>query len=44
MQRITYKEFLPEVLGRDLIRKFNLEILDQGRFTGYDRNEDASVV
>ncbi|PSN42663.1 hypothetical protein C0J52_13041 [Blattella germanica] len=36
MQHITFKEFLPIVLGRDVMRLFDLELMRKGYFNGYD--------
>jgi len=44
LQRITYREFLPEVLGSDIMNKYDLNLLETGRFTGYNRRVDASIL
>ncbi|XP_078034231.1 uncharacterized protein LOC144468548 [Augochlora pura] len=36
VQHITYREFLPIVLGPDVMKIFNLEVLKKGYYTGYD--------
>ena len=43
-QRITYREFLPEVVGQKTMDKFNLNLLESGRFHGYSDRIDTSVV
>lgn len=42
-QHITYNEFLPRVLGRELVHKFNLELVPEGYFTEYDEDCDSSI-
>ena len=44
MQRITYKEWLPAVLGPKLMEKFKLRISNRGRFYGYSIKHDASIL
>ncbi|KAJ4444359.1 hypothetical protein ANN_06151 [Periplaneta americana] len=36
MQHITFKEFLPIVLGHDVMKLFDLELMRKGYFKGYD--------
>ncbi|XP_026673359.1 uncharacterized protein LOC108629732 [Ceratina calcarata] len=36
VQHITYREFLPIVLGQDVMKIFDLELLKKGYFDGYD--------
>ena len=44
MQRITYEEWLPAVLGPKLMVKFKLRISNRGRFYGYSIKHDASIL
>ena len=44
MQRITYEEWLPAVLGPKLMEKFKLRISNRGRFYGYSIKHDASIL
>ncbi|XP_014241110.1 uncharacterized protein LOC106661888 [Cimex lectularius] len=43
LQYITYKEFLPLILGQDTMESYNLQPLDDGYFQGYDINQDPSI-
>ncbi|XP_071870045.1 uncharacterized protein [Bombus fervidus] len=36
VQHITYREFLPIVLGQDVMKIFDLELLKKGYYEGYD--------
>lgn len=44
LQRVTYREFLPEVVGPDAVYRYRLAIQDSGRFNGYSRTADASIL
>ncbi|KAF6029143.1 hypothetical protein EB796_012540 [Bugula neritina] len=44
LQRITYNEFLPVVLGPQVMQKYNLNLLQSGRFTGYSNTVDAGIL
>jgi len=44
MQNIVYSEFLPIVLGEDKMRQFKLTLPQQGSFTEYKKNVDASIL
>lgn len=43
IQHVTYTEFLPVVLGSDIVSKYGLEAEKAGYFTGYDINIDPGV-
>ncbi|CAK9296193.1 unnamed protein product [Gordionus sp. m RMFG-2023] len=43
VQHITYKEYLPIILGPYNIKKFRLGLEDTGYFTGYDEAVEASI-
>ncbi|XP_076315047.1 salivary peroxidase/catechol oxidase-like [Tachypleus tridentatus] len=43
IQHITYNEYLPLLLGKDIIQKNNLTLVEDGYFSGYDDNVDASL-
>ncbi|CAK9289841.1 unnamed protein product [Gordionus sp. m RMFG-2023] len=43
LQHITYKEWLPILLGPIEIQKHKLELADTGYFSGYDDNIDATI-
>ncbi|CAG0882057.1 unnamed protein product [Darwinula stevensoni] len=43
LQHITYAEFLPVVLGQDLMAQYGLEPQSSGFFTGYDININPGV-
>ncbi|XP_046396972.1 peroxidase-like [Ischnura elegans] len=43
VQHITYKEFLPLLLGKDTMKAFGLNLLDEGFSNAYDENVDATV-
>ncbi|XP_043785749.1 uncharacterized protein LOC122711243 [Apis laboriosa] len=43
VQHITYREFLPIVLGQDVMRIFGLELLRKGYYEGYDPNVNPTV-
>ena len=36
-QQITYNEFLPMVLGKEVMHQHDLILLKEGYFDGYDR-------
>ncbi len=42
-QQITYNEFLPMMLGREVMEKHNLMLLKNGYLEGYDPNLNPSV-
>lgn len=44
LQRITYREFLPQVLGPEIMTQFDLALSDTQRFTGYSADEDPSML
>jgi len=37
VQHITYNEFLPMVLGKEVMQRNDLVLLKEGYFDGYDR-------
>lgn len=43
IQHITYREFLPLVLGRDVCQLFDLELLSSGFYTKYDVKTNPTV-
>lgn len=43
VQHITYREFLPIVLGREVIKLFGLELSPKGYFNGYSSNVNSAV-
>lgn len=43
VQHITYREFLPLVLGRDVCKLFDLEIKSSGYYTQYDLRANPTV-
>lgn len=43
VQHITYREFLPLVLGREVIRLFDLELRSSGYFEGYDLKTNPTI-
>lgn len=43
IQHITYREFLPLVLGREVCKLFNLELEPTGYFTKYDVRANPTV-
>ncbi|XP_065359747.1 uncharacterized protein LOC135953697 [Calliphora vicina] len=42
-QHITYREFLPIVLGREVVKLFDLELLTSGYYEGYDPKTNPAV-
>ncbi|XP_075150515.1 uncharacterized protein LOC142224610 isoform X2 [Haematobia irritans] len=42
-QHITYREFLPIVLGKEVVRLFELELLTSGYYEGYDSKTNPGV-
>ncbi|CAD6993643.1 unnamed protein product [Ceratitis capitata] len=42
-QHITYREFLPIVLGREVCKLFDLELLSTGFYNGYDPKTNPTV-
>ncbi|CAH1270785.1 PXDN [Branchiostoma lanceolatum] len=43
MQKITYGEDLPHVLGPDAMTKFHLTLVQSGFFSGYDPSVDPTI-
>lgn len=43
VQHITYREFLPLVLGREVCKMFDIELQSTGYFTGYDLRANPTV-
>lgn len=43
VQHITYNEFLPKLLGRYAVRKYGLEVTQQGFASNYDPDTDITV-
>ncbi|XP_076327260.1 salivary peroxidase/catechol oxidase-like isoform X2 [Tachypleus tridentatus] len=43
LQHITYKEFLPTILGADTIKKFGLELLPHGYYNGYNPKINSGI-
>lgn len=43
LQHITYNELLPSIIGEDVMQRFNLTILSQGYFQGYDPQLNAGI-
>ncbi|KAH9416217.1 hypothetical protein DERP_000716 [Dermatophagoides pteronyssinus] len=44
MQHITYNEFLPEALGRNVIRHYGLSLQPNGHCLAYDRDLNPSIL
>ncbi|XP_043523513.1 putative uncharacterized protein DDB_G0282133 isoform X2 [Frieseomelitta varia] len=44
IQHITYNEFLPILLGKDVMEKFGLLLEKNGYWDGYDENVNPSVI
>lgn len=44
LQRLSYNEWLPTVLGDELMNKFRLAVSDEGRFHAYSSKTDASML
>ncbi|EDV93114.1 GH18450 [Drosophila grimshawi] len=42
-QHITYREFLPIVLGKEVCKLFDLELLSTGYYEGYDSKTNPTV-
>uniref|UniRef100_A0ABK9NGL7 Uncharacterized protein n=1 Tax=Glossina morsitans morsitans TaxID=37546 RepID=A0ABK9NGL7_GLOMM len=42
-QHITYNEFLPAILGRKILKLFDLELLQSGYYQGYDPDINPTV-
>jgi len=43
IQHITYREFLPLVLGREVTQLFDLELLPTGYYSGYDPKTNPTI-
>ncbi|XP_067938459.1 chorion peroxidase-like [Watersipora subatra] len=43
LQRLTYAEWLPVIVGKKLMKHYGLAIRDQGRFNGYLEHVDPSI-
>ncbi|XP_019638393.1 PREDICTED: peroxidasin homolog [Branchiostoma belcheri] len=43
MQKITYGEFLPRVVGPDAMTKFHLTLATNGYFSGYDASVNPTI-
>ncbi|XP_050718899.1 peroxidase-like [Eriocheir sinensis] len=43
VQHITYNEFLPMVLGKEVMQKYNIILEKHGYFNGYDPKVDPSM-
>ncbi|XP_028153011.1 peroxidase [Diabrotica virgifera virgifera] len=44
IQHVTYNEFLPILLGKDVMEKFGLTLQKQGYWDGYDSNVNPGVI
>lgn len=44
IQHITFREFLPLVLGREVCKLFDLELLSRGHYTKYDARVNPTIV
>ncbi|XP_063234409.1 lactoperoxidase-like [Bacillus rossius redtenbacheri] len=43
LQHVTFGEFLPVVLGEDVMKRFDLQLRRSGRYDGYDIRADATI-
>lgn len=43
LQHVAYNEYLPVVLGRDHLERFNLLLKRDGYFDGYDSNRNPTI-
>ncbi|KAI4487501.1 hypothetical protein M0804_005650 [Polistes exclamans] len=43
VQHITYREFLPIVLGNEVMKVFDLEVLTKGYYDGYDPSVNPTI-
>lgn len=43
VQQITYGEFLPRLLGKDYVDRFDLALMPSGYYEGYDPQCDATL-
>ncbi|KAK8750389.1 hypothetical protein OTU49_014805 [Cherax quadricarinatus] len=43
IQHVTYNEFLPQLLGRDVMHKFDILLQKEGYWDGYDPKVDPSI-
>lgn len=44
LQRVSYREWIPEVLGPEVVRQQKIGLRDSGRTNGYKANIDASIM
>uniref|UniRef100_A0AAR5P8U1 Uncharacterized protein n=1 Tax=Dendroctonus ponderosae TaxID=77166 RepID=A0AAR5P8U1_DENPD len=44
IQHITYNEFLPILLGKDVMEKFGILLQKEGYWNGYDPNVNPNVI
>ena len=43
LQHITYNEFLPSILGNQMIEKYDLQLLNTGFYKNYSINKNPSI-
>ncbi|XP_058805133.1 chorion peroxidase-like [Phymastichus coffea] len=43
MQHVTYHEFLPIVLGQNVVKNFDLELVRTGYYNGYDPSANPNI-
>jgi peroxidase len=44
IQHVTYNEFLPIILGKEVMEKFGLLLQKEGYWDGYDSNVNPNVI
>ncbi|KAF2898261.1 hypothetical protein ILUMI_07914, partial [Ignelater luminosus] len=44
IQHVTYNEFLPILLGKDVMQKFGLLLQKEGYWDGYDNNVNPNII
>lgn len=44
IQHVTYSEFLPVILGQELVEKYDLRPMSTGYYSGYDIGTNAGVL